>query len=172
MRFKENIFGNCLLLLSTLALLGCFTTFFFTSTNAFTYVVASVGLFGSFIPAAIVFTPLTAGKKHIIIDCIAFFLAFLTPGLIAIESFRLFNHLNNSVALVAFIISILICLVIFILIMNPKITKWAEMEKHVNEDGSATYQRPKYFVLAFSEWIVIFTVYLTIIPFIILSFIG
>ena len=49
-----------------------------------------------------------------------------------------------------------IALAVAIILVNPRLKTWAKLEKVVDEDGASSLKRPKPFVLAFSEWIVIF----------------
>ena len=44
----------------------------------------------------------------------------------------------------------------FIILLNPRLKNWAKLEKVVDEDGASSLKRPKPFVLAFSEWLIIF----------------
>ena len=41
-------------------------------------------------------------------------------------------------------------------LINPKLSNWAKLDSSVDESGAVVERRPKYFVLAFSEWIVLF----------------
>ena len=54
------------------------------------------------------------------------------------------------------IIMFVIALAVAIILVNPRLKTWAKLEKVVDEDGASSLKRPKPFVLAFSEWIVIF----------------
>lgn len=49
-----------------------------------------------------------------------------------------------------------LALAVAIILVNPRLKTWAKLEKVVEEDGSSSLKRPKPFVLAFSEWLVIF----------------
>jgi hypothetical protein len=43
------------------------------------------------------------------------------------------------------------------IMVNPKLANWAKLESSVDESGAIVEKRPKYFVLAFSEWLVVLT---------------
>ena len=43
-----------------------------------------------------------------------------------------------------------------LVMVNPKLSNWAKLESSVDESGAIVERRPKYFVLAFSEWLVVF----------------
>ena len=51
----------------------------------------------------------------------------------------------------------LIGLFTMLIMVNPKLANWAKLESSVDESGAIVEKRPKYFVLAFSEWLVVFT---------------
>jgi hypothetical protein len=46
-----------------------------------------------------------------------------------------------------------IALVSILLPLNPRLKHWAEMDKVAEKDGSISFKRPKFFVLAWSEWL-------------------
>lgn len=165
MRFKENIVGNSLLFLSVLGSLATFITGLFLKQDAFSMVISIVGMLTAFAPLLLVFIPLSKGKAHIVAVCISFMLVFISNGVLAIGSYRYFNRVNLAYGLVSFIISALICLFVFVMIMNPKLTKWSTMIEKKQDDGTIVYERPKYFVLAFSEWLLIFANLLTLLSY-------
>ena len=58
-----------------------------------------------------------------------------------------------------FVLSIMqfaISLTVVFILVNPRLKNWAQLEKVVGKDGGSSLKRPKPFVLAFSEWIIIF----------------
>ncbi len=44
-----------------------------------------------------------------------------------------------------------------LIMVNPKLSNWAKLESTVDESGAVVERRPKYFILAFSEWLVLFS---------------
>ena len=62
----------------------------------------------------------------------------------------------ETLVFVLSIIMFVIALAVAIILVNPRLKTWAKLEKVVDEDGASSLKRPKPFVLAFSEWIVIF----------------
>ena len=62
----------------------------------------------------------------------------------------------ETLVFVLSIIMFAIALAVAIILVNPRLKTWAKLEKVVDEDGASSLKRPKPFVLAFSEWIVIF----------------
>ena len=75
-------------------------------------------------------------------------------GIIFINLSR--GHKLETLVFVLSIIMFVIALAVAIILVNPRLKTWAKLEKVVDEDGASSLKRPKPFVLAFSEWIVIF----------------
>lgn len=87
-------------------------------------------------------------------------LFFLSDGfaILSLSSQALFYlHLvdiDGRKGLYAFsVVLFLIALALLILLVNPRLSHWAEMKKKENPDGSLSYERPCPFVLAASEWL-------------------
>ena len=90
-----------------------------------------------------------------------FFVMGLTLILLASINGIIFINLSRGRKLetLVFVLSIImfvIALAVAIILVNPRLKTWAKLEKVVDEDGASSLKRPKPFVLAFSEWIVIF----------------
>lgn len=163
LRFKDNLIGNLILIASFL--LG--TVYLFTySELRFDGMLISIIASGTLSAILIVFlflTPLKHLRLHLLETIFLFASSFSFSSLVCIECYREFKDLENPLSIAGVILSALMALIIFILIMNPKLSKWANLESKVNEDGSTSYIRPKYFVLAYSEWIVILTYFINLI---------
>ena len=63
---------------------------------------------------------------------------------------------NETAVLVTSIMQFVVALSCVFILINPRLKNWAQLEKVVDEDGGSSLKRPKPFVLAFSEWIIIF----------------
>ena len=90
-----------------------------------------------------------------------FFVMGLTLILLTSINGIIFINLSKGCQLetLVFVLSIImfvIALAVAIILVNPRLKTWAKLEKVVDEDGASSLKRPKPFVLAFSEWIVIF----------------
>lgn len=169
MLFKDNMMGNIMLILASILYLACYIIALFNRMTDFYYAIFAVGTIATFIPIALIFTPLERTRQHMLFVTLSFAFSFLNVGLIAVESYRIFNSgINFALGLTSFIISIIIGLFIFVLILNPKLSSWGKMDQVTNDDGTISYARPKFFVLAFSEWMIIIANLLTLIPLFIL----
>lgn len=90
-----------------------------------------------------------------------FFVMGLTLILLTSINGIIFMNLSRGRKLetLVFVLSIImfvIALAVAFILVNPRLKTWAKLEKVVSEDGASSLKRPKPFVLAFSEWIVIF----------------
>lgn len=114
------------------------------------------------------FVSLKFGKTHLIIATIMFAVSFALPGSIALASLHEYQSTKEAYGLVLLIISAVIAIGAFILTMNPKLTLNIKMVSKIDESGEAVLTRPKYIVIAFTEWISFFLLFVDQILLIIL----
>ena len=98
-------------------------------------------------------------KQHAIISTIFMALTFLISALTTFYCFYMSylystQSTGSSFHLSLGIISGVFTLITLLFMFNPKLKSWAKLEK-VGEDVELTYARPKYFPLAYTEWIMI-----------------
>ncbi len=90
------------------------------------------------------------------------FFAFVSSsGLTAFSSavaviicFNAREHVG-ALAIVFAVLFALVGLFAMLIMVNPKLANWAKLDSSIDESGAVVEKRPKYFVLAFSEWLVI-----------------
>ena len=63
---------------------------------------------------------------------------------------------NKALPLTFAVLSFLFALLSFLPLLNPKLNNYSKMENVTEKDGSSHLERPKYFVMAYSEWILTF----------------
>ncbi|MEG2269760.1 MAG: hypothetical protein RR909_00865 [Bacilli bacterium] len=123
----------------------------------FVYIlVATLFLIANGVSKAILFfLKTTSIKTYLYVYCaqlislfsaINIFLLGLTMTMMQFYSF------DTALYLTILILTICLDIGIFIIIFNPKTYKWFILEKNEKEE----YVRPKFFVLAFDEWLMIF----------------
>jgi len=112
--------------------------------------------------------PASYTHEHVIVSTILMAAAFFCSGLTATRLF-----LSYSVELrfggggfhLAFaIIASLIAVAMLVVIFNPKLKDWALLEEQMNGEDK-NYYRPKFFVLAYSEWASVLALFLSQILF-------
>lgn len=103
-------------------------------------------------------------KLHMIADAFFFAFSFILTTAIAIMGFWTLKDTTASGAdvkkLILAGVASLVGIVQMIMFFNPKLRNWAQLEEKSDENGSMVYSRPKWFVLAYSEWTFVFTTYL------------
>lgn len=109
-------------------------------------------------------------KVHSIIASVSIALSFLCSGMSALYSFLTFNVNNRfgegrpiQIVTMAFLIAL--ALFDVIVAVNPKLKEWTKLEQMKLPDGTIGYDRPKIFPLAFSEWLIIFSIFFSEILF-------
>ena len=155
--FKDNLIGNVFLLLSSASLVLFFISFFQSMNNyGLTLMSLIAGVLASVMMPFVVFVPVKILKTHLFVDVLFFLTTFLTLGsfgLVMVNEYQLFMQTKS---LVMAIIDLTFAFLVFLILMNPKLTHWGDLEEVTNSDGTKYYKRPKYFVLAFSEWLIMF----------------
>lgn len=170
--FKNNIFGNICLILSLFcgAVSLCFVERL--STNGY-LILSVVGGIIAFIATGVMANlPLLYLKGHILSSTFSFIFTFANSiGILLYNAFWLYEApvaYDKSSAIyiihvICLILSIISSLAVFFLFMNPKLTSWGKLEEVRNTDGTKGYVRPKWFVLAFSEWMNTFVLYFNLL---------
>ena len=156
-KFADNLFGNLSLIMSmafSLALFALGLSYF--KTNGYLLVVMIAGALYSVFVALINFIPLKYLKTHLIFTIILFIVAFLTPGSAGLTAFNIYQQNNEIYPIVVMSVAALVALFVFGLIMNPKLSLNIKMNVATDENGNEYYVRPKYIVMAFTEWMLIF----------------
>ncbi len=101
---------------------------------------------------------LSAGREKIHLS--RFYLMGLGFVLLSSVNGILFLNLSKgtdseTAVLVLSIIQFALALACVFILINPRLKSWAQLEKVVDEDGGTSLKRPRPFVLAFSEWLII-----------------
>ena len=153
--FKDNLLGNACFMISAVSLAIFYSTFDMDKNNGL-YIAAFIcGVLNTISLIMMIFLPLKMLKHHLLLVAMAVTFSFLSPFFIALNGVLSYNAYPDGIKLVPAIIGVVDCLFIVILFINPRLNKWASLEKKENEDGSISYVRPKIFVLAFTEWLLI-----------------
>ena len=80
--------------------------------------------------------------------------------LLNLSQYNEFQFINN---LFGIIVSGIGCIIILVVIFNPKLSLRIEGEEVKNENGEVTLKRPKWIPLAFTEWVLISTIFINVI---------
>lgn len=98
-------------------------------------------------------------KQHSIISSIYMALSFFVTLMVSFYSFYLSSlymrySTGSAYHLSLGIISSLFSVLSLIILFNPKLKNWAKLDK-IKSNDEVIYTRPKYFPLAYSEWVMI-----------------
>lgn len=153
--FVENFWGN----ISFIAYTGIAIAFHYTcllNPNDGIGIALNIAMtIASLFALFLLFIPLRYIRLHSVIAILSIVFSFLSSALLSIYGFKLNNTDNNMVYIVVFALAAVIALIQLVVIANPKLSMNFQYDTKKNDDGSVTYIRPKYIVMAFSEWIII-----------------
>lgn len=170
--FKSNAIGNICLIVA--CALGASSLAFIETLDQNGYLIFALisGILSMVGAILMCFIPLRFLKEHIFFDVIAFIFSLMfSLSLFLYCFFEIYeapagaNFLSSKyiLTIVCLIVSILTMLTSFIVIMNPKLTRWGNLKEEIKDDGTKTYIRPKWFVLAFSEWLILILIFINLV---------
>ena len=150
-KYKDNIYGNIIFALYFIAAevylvlaAGHDDGYLIFALIAGSIVLISLG--------ALIYIPIDHLRLHMMIVALAFIFSLAFSFAIVLASYFKYKELNSVSALVSLIFSVVVTAIYAIMILNPKLSHWADMDTETNEDGTVKQVRPKWFVLAYSEW--------------------
>ena len=98
--------------------------------------------------------PIRHLKLHLYTSTLYFISTIVSTGMFAIFYITNFIGVAQDFEIVLGSIAAILCFASIAVSINPKLSKWAQLEKEIKEDNTATYKRPKHFALAYSEWLI------------------
>lgn len=166
---RDNIFGRISLIISAVAIIFFYTTYplDLTSYHFGLAVFASVmGIISAVAMVLIVFVPFLNLKLHLVSDIVLFSSTFMLN--IGIAFLALWELRDNTASInilktISGVIAFILSLFLIILVMNSKMKEWSKLNEKTSEDGTITHERPRWFVLAYTEWIFILTLFVDLL---------
>ena len=155
-RLSENLLGNIALILSMAISIGLFAFgLSYFKTNGYILAAIIAGIAYSILVLGLNFTPLKLLRFHFVVMVIGFVASLFTPVAIGLTAFNVYQTNKNIFPLILMIVCGVIGLVIFAFIMNPRLSFNIKMQVAVDEEGNEKYIRPKFILVAFTEWMMI-----------------
>ena len=154
-KFSDNLNGNIMLILFSITGILFYTMYNSNFNNGFLLFVLIAGSIYSVVLGSLVFISLKHLRMHLALVLVSIILAFLIPFSNAMACANNYKTTQEIGALIMAIINALYCLFIFVLMINPRLSHWADLEEKKADDGTIKYVRPKVFILAFIEWSII-----------------
>lgn len=156
MKFKENLIANTSLIILMVVEAIFYITFKRSlPTDGVITLIFIMGLISSILLPFIYLTPLKALNAHLAIDVFFFITNFMTLGAIGVHNLIEYQIFLNNANIVLAVVCFTFVIGYIVMMLNPKLSLWSKMEKVTNSDGTSYFKRPKYFPLAYTEWLVI-----------------
>lgn len=169
--FKDNLYTHIFLALFTMSCIGFFATFQTKYVDGFLIFAMIAGIICSVLVLLLFYIPLVNLRLHIIVVAIFFTLNFADVAAVLISAWRANQIYVSWASVTTIVLSIIIALMDFALIINPKLSLDFKPIEVVKENGEKEYLRPKGIVLAFTEWMLIFLFIFNIVNIAISTFI-
>ena len=155
-KLTDNVLGNVALIASMFLSMGLFALgLAFYQNNGYIIAGTIAGIVYSILVLAINFTPLKTLRFHFVMMVILFVAAFFTPMALGLTSFSIYQTTKQVYPIVLMVICFVIGLLMFVLIMNPKLSFNIKMKVAVDEQGNEKYVRPDFITVAFTEWMMV-----------------
>lgn len=167
---KENFYTYLFLSLFVMASVGLFATFDRTYQNGFHIFSMISGIICALLIVALFIVPLTNLRMHVIFVSLFFTLNFASSASILVSAWKSNQEYLAPLKIVCIVIGIIILIAGFITIVNPRMTLNIRAEEKVNENGEKVLMRPKWVVLALTEWLHIILFIINMINITILTF--
>lgn len=161
-KFLDNIGVNAMLILSMTCSLSLFLYYgygfsLFASTKIVTII---AGILLSIVGFFAFFADLKYIRFHILMIVLLALSAFMLPSGLVILGYVSFQNTKDILSIVIAGIALVVALFVFSSLMNPKLNFKLNMKKATDKNGKEVLVRPKYFVIAFSEWLYIFSLFI------------
>ena len=102
-------------------------------------------------------------RQHTLVFAIFLAMTFVVACLVSVLAFLLFGLDCSILHLLIGVFAVAIALFILIIAVNPKLKNWTKLETKVTKDGTKEIVRPKYFPLAYSQWLILLSLEATTI---------
>ena len=173
--FKENLIGNIFLFATSLTGIVFHVLIIKSATSGFIIILAITGILASVLLSIVPLFPLTFLKTHLIVDVVLFIsilLSIVSSALCALRYYQVWLDSENNPSLFLTIFYFVFGGIYLLFLFNPKIALWAKLEQVVNSDGTSYYQRPKFFPLAYTEWVTYIFYFISLIFILVNYFTG
>ena len=155
-KYKDNIYGN--LLYAVFFICSVLFLVFFDQNHNSGYLIFALVAGGILLLSltSLIYISFDHLRLHMIMVAISFIFSLSFSFSIVLASYYKYKEVSSPSAIVSMIMGIVAVLAVVILLLNPRLAHWADMDKETKEDGTVVMKRPKWFVLAYSEWALFF----------------
>ena len=170
--FKDNLYGNLLLILGCLAIMAFYE--FASFSDIYSIVAIILSILQTMIVILLVLMPLRYLRTHIVISVLSMVFSMALAAfnfLIALNEMKIATtETIKVVSIISMVIAGLLSLSMVILILNPKMTFKIYADKRIDDEGNEILERPKVIAIALTEWWSIFVYFLSPLPILLLLF--
>lgn len=161
-KLSENIYGNIAIILMALTLGAFYATMDLTFSQTFLIPSMVAGIAAALVMPLVVLVPLSSIKGHIAVLMFQILSSITLPGTVGIAALKIYQEEgNNPLAIIVVVCSFIVVALIAILMFNPNLSLKMNPEVKINEKGEKEYVRPRWIQLAFTEWMLMFSVFLS-----------
>lgn len=168
--FKDNLYGNLLLILGCLATMAFYE--FASFSDIYSIVTIILSILQTMMVILLVLMPLRYLRTHIVISVLSMVFSMALSAfnfLIALNEMKVAaSDTLKVVSIISMVIAGLLSLSMTALILNPKMTFKIYADKRIDEEGNEILERPKVIPVALSEWWAIITYFLSPLPILLL----
>ena len=170
--FKNNLYGNLLLILGCLATMAFYEFASFSDVYSIATIILSI--LQTMVIILLVLMPLKYLRTHIVVSVLSMVFSMAIPAfnlLIALNEMKIAtNETMKVVSIVSMVIAGLLAVSMMVLILNPRMTFKIYADKRIDEEGNEILERPKVIPVALSEWWAIFVYFLSPLSILLLLF--
>lgn len=170
--FKDNLYGNLLLILGCLAIMAFYEFASFSDVYSIATIILSI--LQTMVIILLVLMPLKYLRTHIVVSVLSMVFSMAISAfnlLIALNEMKIApNETIKVVSIISMVIAGALSLSMVVLILNPKMTFKIYAEKETDENGNEVLKRPKVIAVALSEWWAIFVYFLSPLSILLLLF--
>ncbi len=170
-KFVDNFWGNFCLVMSSTCMIIFFIFYTPNHKDGVLIFITSIGILLSLLQTAVAFVPFKTLKPHLAVTVMLFALDFALSAGISIAGYRANQYEVTPLGTIVFLVGFLLALFVLGLILNPKCNAKFTYEIKKDKNGNDVYERPKFIVLALTEWMLILVLYLDMIIALVLSFV-
>ena len=126
------------------------------SFRAYLYAFLAVSIVSGAAFLLLTIIPLPYPRSHTLIFFVFLAAMVIKKGMAGISLLQVAEFTSMTIAKVMGIIVLCLIVTEAVVVANPKLKNWDRLETVTNEKGEQVVRRPKWFVLAYSEWFVFF----------------
>ena len=152
-QFKDNLIGNLSIIFMAVAGIVFYSLSYKYTQYGMIMTLLICGVVASIAMPFITLLPIKFLKWHSIADALFFITTLFGGAAIGLANLLIFRDNQEAIYLVIAILGFVVAVFDLLLVLNPKVSKWANLEKVDNGNGNFSYQRPKLFPLAYTEWL-------------------